>query len=192
MAFYASTPAYEAVLKTHGYEELRPELTAMSKQGRWAEMGELIDDTLLEAFCVIGEPAACGRELAKRWGDLFDRATLYFPAEAGRAVRDEVVGALRAALERARRLGSEARMVSASSTGSSPWIEWPESANSTTTASGLSSEQLGDVLVPHHRLLAHATGQEERHRRARSRRPREVTGPPSRGPSPASSARKRA
>ena len=98
VAFYASTPAYEAVLTTHGYEDLRPQLTAMSKQGRWVEMGELIDDPLLEAVCVIGEPAACGRELAKRWGDVFDRATLYFPAGAGTLARDEVVSALRAAL----------------------------------------------------------------------------------------------
>src|SRR5437763_8764063 len=35
LAFYASTPAYKPILDLHGWGELGPELTALSKSGRW-------------------------------------------------------------------------------------------------------------------------------------------------------------
>jgi len=34
--FYASTPAYRPVLQLHGWEDLAAELTALTKQNRWA------------------------------------------------------------------------------------------------------------------------------------------------------------
>ena len=40
IAFYASTPAYRPVLDLHGWGDLQPELNALSKEGRWSEMGE--------------------------------------------------------------------------------------------------------------------------------------------------------
>ncbi|MDT0470425.1 LLM class flavin-dependent oxidoreductase, partial [Streptomyces gibsoniae] len=39
LAFYGSTPAYRPVLEVHGWGDLQPELNALSKQGRWQEMG---------------------------------------------------------------------------------------------------------------------------------------------------------
>ena len=56
IAFYASTPAYRPVLDLHGWGDLQPELTRLSKEGRWSEMGDAIDDELLHAFAVVGEP----------------------------------------------------------------------------------------------------------------------------------------
>jgi probable F420-dependent oxidoreductase len=56
IAFYASTPAYRGVLEAHDRGELQPELTRMSKEGKWAEMGELIDDELLDLVAVVGDP----------------------------------------------------------------------------------------------------------------------------------------
>ncbi len=44
LAFYGSTPAYRPVLDAHGWGDLQPELNTLSKQGRWDEMGALIDD----------------------------------------------------------------------------------------------------------------------------------------------------
>lgn len=64
IAFYASTPAYRGVLELHGWGEMQTDLTLLSKQGRWAEMAELIDDEVLEQFAVVAEPsqlAACMR-----------------------------------------------------------------------------------------------------------------------------------
>ena len=53
IAFYGSTPAYRKVLELHGWGDLQDELNRMSKEGRWAEMGDLIDDEMLETFAVV-------------------------------------------------------------------------------------------------------------------------------------------
>ncbi|MET0880623.1 MAG: TIGR03617 family F420-dependent LLM class oxidoreductase, partial [Acidimicrobiales bacterium] len=55
IAFYGSTPAYRPVLELHGLGGLQDELNAMSKQGRWEEMGELITDDVLDLFAVVAE-----------------------------------------------------------------------------------------------------------------------------------------
>ena len=54
IAFYASTPAYAAVLDCHGWEGLHPRLNALSKEGRWADMAALVPDELLESVAVVG------------------------------------------------------------------------------------------------------------------------------------------
>lgn len=72
IAFYGSTPAYRGVLESIGYDALQPELTGLSKQGRWDEMGALIDDTLLDKLALVGEPDAIAEKLAQRFGDVFD------------------------------------------------------------------------------------------------------------------------
>jgi probable F420-dependent oxidoreductase len=77
IAFYASTPAYRGVLEAHGQGDLQPELNRLSKAGRWDEMGDAIDDALLHAFAVVGDPESVGTGLRERWGDLLDRTTLY-------------------------------------------------------------------------------------------------------------------
>jgi hypothetical protein len=50
LAFYGSTPAYRPVLDIHGWGDLQPELHALTKQGRWAEMGGLITDEVLHTM----------------------------------------------------------------------------------------------------------------------------------------------
>ena len=77
IAFYASTPAYRGVLDHHGWGDLQGELTAMSKRGEWQEMADLVDDEMLATFAVVGEPAAVGREIVARYGDLADRISFY-------------------------------------------------------------------------------------------------------------------
>ncbi len=66
LAFYGSTPAYAGVLDHHGYDGLQPQLNAMSKQGQWREMRDLIDDDLIDLLTVSGTPSECGAELARR------------------------------------------------------------------------------------------------------------------------------
>ena len=75
VAFYGSTPAYKAVLESVGAGELQPELNAMSKQGRWTEMGELITDDILGEFAVIGEPHTIASRFIDRFGDVVDRTS---------------------------------------------------------------------------------------------------------------------
>ena len=79
IAFYGSTPAYKGVLESIGVGELQGELNAMSKQGRWQEMGTLITDDVLDAFAVVGEPAEIAPEMLRRYGSFTDRTSASFP-----------------------------------------------------------------------------------------------------------------
>ena len=95
IAFYASTPAYRAVLDLHGCAELDPELTRMSKEGKWVEMADLIDDELLHLVAVVGDPASVGAGVAERWGQTFDRVSLYVNYRLAPDAVAETVAALR-------------------------------------------------------------------------------------------------
>ena len=95
IAFYASTPAYRGVLELHGRGDLQPELTRMSKEGKWKEMGDLVDDELLDLIAVVGEPAAVGKALVERWRGTYDRLSLYTPYKLDPAVLAEVVDGVR-------------------------------------------------------------------------------------------------
>ena len=64
IAFYGSTPAYRPVLDLHGWGGLQDELNTLSKQGKWDEMGTLIDDEILNTFAVVGEPETIAPELS--------------------------------------------------------------------------------------------------------------------------------
>ena len=44
---------------------LQPELTKLTKEGRWSELGERIDDEMLGAFAVLGDPANVARGLER-------------------------------------------------------------------------------------------------------------------------------
>ena len=79
IAFYGSTPAYRGVLELHGWGGLQDELNTLSKQGKWVEMGNLIDDDILNTFAVVGEPEKVAPELHKRYGDVIGRISFYAP-----------------------------------------------------------------------------------------------------------------
>lgn len=96
IAFYGSTPAYRPVLESIGAGELQTELNAMSKQGRWEEMGELIDDTMLNAFAVIGEPGSIAGQIVDRYGDIIDRTSAAY-AHIGKEDRANIIAQLTAA-----------------------------------------------------------------------------------------------
>ncbi len=79
IAFYGSTPAYRPVLELHGWGGLQDELNTLSKQGKWVEMGTLIDSEILNTFAVVGEPEKIAPELHRRYGDVIDRISFYAP-----------------------------------------------------------------------------------------------------------------
>jgi probable F420-dependent oxidoreductase len=78
IAFYGSTPAYRPVLEAHGWGELGPELTALSKRGEWDKMGTLITDEMLEAFAIVASPKDVPDRLLQRYGGLIDRVACTF------------------------------------------------------------------------------------------------------------------
>jgi probable F420-dependent oxidoreductase len=79
IAFYGSTPAYRGVLELHGWGALQDDLNRLSKQGEWVQMGELIDDEILNTFAVVGAPEDLPGLLQERYGDLLDRLSFYAP-----------------------------------------------------------------------------------------------------------------
>jgi len=95
LAFYGSTPAYRPVLEVEGWGELQPRLNALSKQGDWAAMAELIDEPMLGALAVVGTPEECAAQISARFGGLASRVCCYFP---GYRVTDRRIAELTAAL----------------------------------------------------------------------------------------------
>lgn len=95
LAFYGSTPAYKPVLDIHGWGDLQPELHALSKQGRWQEMGGLIDDEVLHTIAACGTPAEIAEHIRKRVAGVADTVCLYQPGPIPVDVLAAVVDELR-------------------------------------------------------------------------------------------------
>lgn len=98
IAFYASTPSYAAVLEFHGYTGLRKQLGSLMREGRLAEMGPLIPDSLLEEIAVFAPAAELGRRLRERYAGTLDRISLYSAMgdDGGLGMARDLVAALHA------------------------------------------------------------------------------------------------
>lgn len=95
LGFYGSTPAYRPVLAAHGWADLQPELNTLSKQGRWQEMGGLIDDEMLHTIAACGTPADVAAHIRDRVEGITDTVFLYQPAPLGPATLAAIVEELR-------------------------------------------------------------------------------------------------
>ena len=49
----------------------------MSKRGRWDEMGDVIDDEMLDAFAIVADPHEVPGRIAERFGGALDRLQFY-------------------------------------------------------------------------------------------------------------------
>ncbi len=90
ISFYGSTPSYRPVLEHHGWGDLQGELNTLSKQGEWDTMAGLIDDDVLDAFAVVGEPSAVATGLQSRFGDTVQRLSFNSMGEADGAAIDQI------------------------------------------------------------------------------------------------------
>jgi len=79
IAFYGSTPAYRPVLELHGWGNLGEELNRLSKRGEWVQMGEILDDDVLQTFAVVAEPEQVAARMKERYGGLVDRVLFGAP-----------------------------------------------------------------------------------------------------------------
>ncbi len=95
LAFYGATPAYRAVLETHGWGEVQTGLHARSRAGAHEQMPALITDEMLHTLAVVGTPEQCAAQIRARFVDHADRVCAYFP---GYPVTDEDIADLAAAL----------------------------------------------------------------------------------------------
>lgn len=95
IAFYASTPAYRAVLDLHGWAELGDELHTLStsdRADRWTRMADLIDDNVLEEFAVVGAPRVIAPAVLSRFGGLADAYRFYTPYQVAPELLDDIAG----------------------------------------------------------------------------------------------------
>ncbi len=81
IALSFTVPAYRIMLEHHGWGDAHDDLRALSRQGRWTEMPDVIDDVMLHTIAAVGTPAQVGEILATRYGDLVDRLALVNPFE---------------------------------------------------------------------------------------------------------------
>ena len=95
LGFYASTPAYRPPMEAVGLGELQPKLNALSKEGKWDQLGDYIDDEFLDAFCVRGEPGDIAAKLKARYGEYADRLAIYAPYAASDAMWTGIVASLK-------------------------------------------------------------------------------------------------
>ncbi len=95
LAFYGSTPAYRPVLDVHGWGDLQPELNALSKQGRWQEMGERITDEVLHTIAACGSPKEIAAHIRSRTDGVGDTVCLYQPGPIAVETLAQIVDELR-------------------------------------------------------------------------------------------------
>jgi probable F420-dependent oxidoreductase len=77
IARYAAIPTYSGIMEGEGFGDVRDEMQQLAGQGRWAEMPALVDDDVLDAFAVVGEPGEIGIKLQERFGHLATSIALY-------------------------------------------------------------------------------------------------------------------
>ncbi len=95
ISFYGSTPAYLPVLEAEGWTHIQPELNALSKQGRFAEMRRLITDPMVARIGIVGTPEECAQQIVARFGDHAAEVCCYFPGYTPRSADvADLIGAL--------------------------------------------------------------------------------------------------
>ena len=89
IAFYASTRTYFPVLECHGFTEIGQRLHRLSLEGKWEEMGRLVNDEMLDAFAVVGEYDEIADKLLARYRGLVDEVS--FSVKTGGTAEEEEV-----------------------------------------------------------------------------------------------------
>lgn len=76
VALYASTPEYKPMLEMHGWGDKFEPFLDMARAGKWAEMGDLVTDEMLDEYTVVGTPDEVPGKLAARFGGVTQRVQL--------------------------------------------------------------------------------------------------------------------
>ena len=76
IAFYGSTPAYAPVLDLIGHGDLHARLNSLSKEGRWADMDDLVPDDVVEAIAIVGRREEIASLLFERTAGIADAVSI--------------------------------------------------------------------------------------------------------------------
>lgn len=82
VSFYGSTPNYALIFEQLGRPEITPQLRERQKAGDLAGMAAVIDDEVLDHFCVAGAWATVADRLIERHRGVADRVVSYFAGMA--------------------------------------------------------------------------------------------------------------
>ena len=94
IAFYASTPGYRGFLEFHGELDAAKRLSALMREGRIAEMPDLVSDALLSAVAISKADGDLGKSLRARYaGRLVQRVAFYdgIPSDADDRQRQKFI-----------------------------------------------------------------------------------------------------
>ncbi len=96
LGFYGSTPAYIPPMEAVGLGDLQPRLNALSKEGKWDELGGYINEEFLDAFCTRGKPEDIAGMLKAKYGKYADRLAIYAPYAAPDEMWKKIIRQLKA------------------------------------------------------------------------------------------------
>ena len=74
---------------------MQPELNRLSKEGRWEELGDYIDEDFLDAFTTRGRPEEIAGKLLEKYGEHAQRLAIYAPYAAPDGMWREIIAGLK-------------------------------------------------------------------------------------------------
>jgi probable F420-dependent oxidoreductase len=80
LVFTLSTPAYWPTLEYHGLKHVGEQLRQYTREGKWAEMNDLVTDELLDIFVPQGTYDEIADILLEQYDDVCDRVLFPVPA----------------------------------------------------------------------------------------------------------------
>ncbi len=96
VAFYLSTPSYRPAFELLGWGDIAEQASVLSRQKRWEELPELVDEEMLHTIATIGTYDEIAGKLNERYADRVDRIEFSIPvstaedADAFRAILAEL------------------------------------------------------------------------------------------------------
>ncbi len=81
VAFYLSTPSYRRTFQLHGWEDIAEQASVLSRQKRWDELPDLVDDEMLHTVATIGTFDDIADKLNERYAGRVDRLEFSIPVQ---------------------------------------------------------------------------------------------------------------
>lgn len=91
LGFYSSTPAYQPVFEIEGKGHIQPLARNLTREGKWEELADLIDDELLSAVAVRGTPEQVAQQIARRYSAHTGRVAMYTPYGLAEGLLEDVI-----------------------------------------------------------------------------------------------------
>jgi alkanesulfonate monooxygenase SsuD/methylene tetrahydromethanopterin reductase-like flavin-dependent oxidoreductase (luciferase family) len=84
VSFYGSTPNYAFIFEQLGRDDITPRIRERQKAGDIAGMAAVVDDEVLDHFCISGAWGDVADRIVERYDGLAERVVSYFAADAWR------------------------------------------------------------------------------------------------------------